>query len=169
MSLQTLFPRVTGAFAGSRGRARVSREDARRPPAPACPGAAGGWWRPVPAAALREASASPPAPESREPGRTAVPVVMCLKINTAPHPRGENPRVLIFSDDDVDEDAAASPPPSSLLLPVSDSFRTFISLGVPVADVAEVTAGPTHLLCSKSFVCHLALAPSWLSANSFQL
>ena len=93
---------------------------------------------------------------------------MCLKINTAPHPRGENPRVLTFLDDDLDEDVAASPPPSSLL-PVSDSFRTFISLGVPVPDEAELTAGPTHLLCSKSFVCHLVVAPSWFSANSFQL
>lgn len=94
---------------------------------------------------------------------------MFLKINMAPHPGGENPRVLIFSIDDLDDDAVASLSPSSFFLPVSDSFRMFISLGVPVRDVAKLTEGSTHLLFSESFLCCLALAPSWLSASSLQL
>ena len=110
-----------------------------------------------------------PAPAPREPGGSAVPAVMLLKINTAPCPRGETPRVLIFPVDDLDDDAVASPPPSSFLLPVSDSFRMFISLAVPIRDVAELTAGSTPLLFPESFLCSLALAPPWLSANSLQL
>ena len=94
--------------------------------------------------------------------------LMLLKINTAPHPRGENPEFR-FSVDDLDDDAVASLPPSSFLLPVSDSFRMFLSLAVPIRDVAELTAASTHLLFSESFLCCLVLAPSWLSANSLQL
>ena len=74
---------------------------------------------------------SRPGPARRpEPGGTAVRALMLLKINTAPHPRGENPEFR-FSVDDLDDDAVASLPPSSFLLPVSDSFRMFFPLLSP--------------------------------------
>ena len=93
-------------------------------------------------------------------GKIVVSAFVRLKIKMIPHHQFKNPRVLIFSNDYLNNNVFASSSSFSLLLQVSNSFKTFITLGVPAWDMAKLNVG---------FICYLVLVPSWLSANSFQL
>lgn len=93
-------------------------------------------------------------------GKIVVSAFVRLKIKMIPHHQFKNPRVLIFSNDYLNNNAIASSSSFSLLLQVSNSFKTFVTLGVPAWDRAKLSAG---------FICYLVLVLSWISANSFQL